>query len=175
MPYSPKISDPAFDHYLRNKRKWRLQFSLILAAVAIIGFYLYGEFSDEMDNPEALRIGMVISSMFLVIGLLSAISKKRASWDGVVFDKKIRKTEKYLVYSVYIKSQNDKVHERRFENDATVFNYFKIGDMVRFHGKMNTYEKYDKSGDDIIFCNACSFMHEIEEDVCRNCGCPLLK
>ena len=127
MAYSPKINDPAFDRYLRNTRKWKLQFSLILATVAIAGFYLYGAFSDEMDNPEALRIGMVISSIFLVVGLLSAKSRKRAFWDGLVIDKKIRKTEKYLVYTVYIKSQTGKVHERRYENDNTVFNYYKIG------------------------------------------------
>lgn len=175
MAYSPKINDPAFDRYLRNTRKWKLQFSLILATVAIAGFYLYGAFSDEMDNPEALRIGMVISSIFIVVGLLSARSRKRAFWDGLVIDKKIRKTEKYLVYTVYIKSQTGKVHERRYENDNTVFNYYKIGDEVRFHGKLNSYEKFDKSGDDIIFCNACAFLHEIDEDVCRNCGCPLLK
>lgn len=175
MSYSPKISDPAFDRYLRNSRKWKFQFSLILAAVAIAGFYLYGALSDEMDNPESLRIGLVIGSMFLVIGLFSASSRKNASWDGSVVDKKIRKTEKYLVYTVYFKSQSGKVHESRAENDDTVFNYYKIGDRVRFHGKLNSYEKFDKAGDDIVFCNACAYLHDMDEEVCRNCGCPLLK
>lgn len=175
MSYSLKINDPSFDNYLRKSRKWKFQFSLIIATVAIAGFYLYGAFSDEMDNPEALRIGMVIGTLFLAIGFFSSKSRNSASWDGVVIDKKIRKTEKYIVYNVYIKSQTGKVHERRDENDTTVFNYYKIGDKVRFHGKLNSYEKFDKSGDDIIFCNACAFLHDIEEDVCRNCGCPLLK
>lgn len=175
MGYSQKINDPAFDNYLRKSRKWKFQFSLIIAAIAIAGFYLYGAFSDEMDNPEALRIGLVIGTLFLAIGLLSAKSSNSASWDGLVIDKKIRKTEKYTVYTVYIKSQAGKVYERRYENDATVYNYYKIGDRVRFHGKLNTYEKFDKSCDDIIFCNACAFLHDIDEDVCLNCGCPLLK
>ncbi|MDD4777238.1 MAG: hypothetical protein PHV53_03005 [Fermentimonas sp.] len=175
MAYSSKISDPAFDRYLRNTRKWKFQFSLILAAIAIGGFYLYGAFSDEMDNPEALRIGLVIGAMFLLIGLMSAKSNKKASWDGEVINKKVRRTDKYTIYTVYIKSETGKVHEIRSEDDTTVFNYFQKGDKVRFHGKLNSYEKFDKSGDDIIFCNACAFLHYITEDVCIKCGCPLLK
>ncbi len=175
MSYSTRINDPAFDRYLRNSRKWKFQFSLILAVVAIAGFYLYGALSDEMDNPESLRIGLVIASMFLLIGLFSAKPRTSTSWDGLVVDKKVRKTEKYLVYTVYFKSQTGKVHERRDENDDTVFNYYKIGDRVRFHGRLNSYEKFDKSSDDIIFCNACAFLHDIDEEVCRNCGCPMLK
>src|SRR5690554_6687010 len=136
-----------------------LAWTIFIAAIAIGGFYLYGAFSDEIDNPEALRIGLVIGAMFLLIGLMSAKSRNRASWDGVVIDKKVRRTDKQTIYTVYIKSETGKVHERRFEDDTTVFNYFKKGDKVRFHGKLNSYEKFDKSGDDIIFCNACAFLH----------------
>ena len=110
MTYSHKINDPAFYQYLRNSRKWKFQFSFIIAAIAIGGFYLYGAFSDEMDNPEALRIGLIIGTLFLAVGLLSAKSRNSTSWDGLVIDKKIRKTEKYIVYTVYIKSQSGKVH-----------------------------------------------------------------
>jgi hypothetical protein len=66
-------------------------------------------------------------------------------------------------------------HELRAENDSTVYEYYKLGEKVRYHGKLKTFEKFDKSNDDIIFCNACSFLHEISEETCRNCGCPLLK
>jgi hypothetical protein len=186
MAYSNKIDDQSFDKYLQNTKNWKFQFSLIIAAMAIAGFFLYGELSDEMDNPEALQIGMGIGLMFILIGFFSGKSNSNnRTWDGVVIDKKITKTmkdsdsgygkaERYI-FTVFIKSEDEKVYEIGSENDETVYNYYKIGDKVRHHGRLNSYEKFDKSGDTIIFCNACAFLHDIDEDVCRNCGCPLLK
>ncbi len=176
MAYSLKIHDPAFDTYLKNTKDYRFQFAFALAIIAIAGFYLYGEMSDEMDNPEALHIGLGIGGMFFLIGVYSAFSgKKEATWDGEVVEKEIVKKEKVTEFVVYFEDQKHKRHEIRTENDATLYDYFKIGEKVRYHGKLKTYEKYDKTVDDIIFCNACSFMHDIDEIVCRNCGCPLLK
>lgn len=184
MPYSNKIHDQAFDKYLQNTKNWKFQFSLILAALAIVGFYMYGAFGDEMDNPEALQIGLFIGLMFIAIGYFSGRSKQKQDWDGMVVDKKTKivlkdigyqnKAER-MVFTVYIESEEGKVYEKWAENDDTVYNYYKIGDKVRHHGKLNSYEKFDKTGDNIIFCNACAFLHDIDEDVCRNCGCPLLK
>lgn len=176
MPYSEKINDPAFDKYLRNTKNYRLQFSFLLAIVAIAGFFLYGHFSDEMDNPEALYIGLAIGGMFILIGLYSALSgKPAAGWDGVVTGKKIRRAAGKLEYIVFFTDEKNRSHEIKSENDATLHDYYREGEKVRFHGRLHTYEKYDKSKDEIIFCNACSFMNEISDDFCRNCGCPLLK
>jgi len=186
MAYSTKIHDQAFDKYLQNSKNWKFQFSLILAAFAVFGFWMCGAFSDEMDNPESLQVGLVIGLMFIMIGFFSGKPKSgNRDRDGVVIDKKIKKTYKNTGYSgskaecfsftVFIKSEGGKAHEIWAENDDTVFNYYKIGDKVRYHSRLKTYEKFDKSGDEIIFCNACAFLHDIQEVVCRNCGCPLLK
>jgi hypothetical protein len=185
MAYSSKIDDQAFDRYRKNTKNWKFLFALIIAIIAITGFYIYGEFSNEMDNPEALQIGLGIGSMFLFIGFFSGKSNENSrSWDGVVIDKKTKLTTKDIGYSgakadrhvftILIKNENGKIHEIRNEDDNTVFNYFRIGDKVRHHGGLNTFEKFDKSDDTIIFCNACAFLHDIKEDICRNCGCPLL-
>lgn len=176
MAYSLKIHDPLFDNYLKNTKDYRYQFGFALAIIAVIGFYLYGELSDEMDNPEALHIGLGIGGMFFLIGLYSAFSgKKESTWDGEVVEKEILEKENKTEFIVYFEDQKNIRHEIRSENDATLYDYYKIGEKVRYHGKLKTYEKFDKSHDEIIFCNACSFMHEIDEHVCRNCGCPLLK
>ena len=83
--YSERISDPAFARYLKNTSRWSSLFSLILAVAAVAGFYIYGETSPEMDNPEALYIGLGIGGMFLLIALYSIIARKRSkTWDGVV-------------------------------------------------------------------------------------------
>lgn len=186
MAYSNKIDDQAFDRYQQNTKNWKFLFALALAVIAVAGFYIYGETSSDMDNPEALQIGLGIALMFVLIGFFSGRSKSYSeTWDGVVVDKKIKHTTKdigydhvkaeRIVFTIIIRSEDGKTYEIRDEDDNTVYNYYKIGDKVRHHGGLHSYEKFDKSGDDIIFCNACAFLHSIEEDVCRNCGCPLLK
>lgn len=150
MPYSNKINDQAFDTYLQNSKNWKFQFSLILAALAIAGFWLYGAFSNEMDNPEALQIGLVIALMFITIGFLAGKPKSGTrDWDGEVIDKKIKKTYKDIGYqgskaerysfTVFIKSETGKVHDIWAENDDTLYNYYKVGDKVRFHARLSSY------------------------------------
>ena len=69
MAYSLKIHDPAFKQHIKNTKNYRYQFGFGLAIVAVAGFYLYGETSSEMDNPEALYIGLGIGGMFFLIGI----------------------------------------------------------------------------------------------------------
>jgi len=176
MAYSQKITDPRFDKYLKNTQNYRYQFGFILAFVAVIGFYFYGEMSDEIDNPEAFHIGLGIGSMFFLIGLFSAFSgKKEKDFEGEVVEKEVIKKNGKAYFMVYFEDEKGNRKEISTENDATVYDYFKLGEKVRYHGKLKSYEKFDKSQDDIIFCSACAFMHDIEEHICQNCGCPLLK
>lgn len=191
MGFSSKISDPAFAKYIKNSNRWSVIFSLILATAAIIGFFIYGETSSEMENPQALLIGMGIGSMFLIIAMFQLIARKRSrTWDGTVIDKTIKKksrrqscgsdTNDYYIqhfteYSVIIQDKTRKNHWVVTEDDDTVYNYYKIGDCVRHHAGLNSYEKYDKTKDSIIFCNACSTLCSINDDVCFRCNCPLLK
>ncbi len=184
--FSERINDPAFARYVKNSRKYSLVFSLVMAFVAVLGFAVAGEVSPEMDNPQSLYIGMVIGGMFLAIALYQLAGRRSKTWDGTVVDKKtVQKRrrsrtgdnsllEKYTVYSVFIKSDDGRLHEIRAENDNTLFNYFRVGDRVRHHGNLNTYEKYDKSGDTVIFCAACASPNDINSDLCARCRCPLL-
>ena len=190
--YSERISDPAFARYLKNTSRWSSLFSLILAVASVAGFYIYGETSPEMDNPEALYIGLGIGGMFLLIALYSIIARKRSkTWDGVVVEKTVKKKNRrqstgsgdndyyikhYTEYTVIVRENHSgKTHNLTAEDDTTVFDYYKVGDLVRHHAGLNSYEKYDKSQDSIIFCNACATLCQITDDVCWRCNCPLLK
>lgn len=186
--FSDRITDPAFARYMRNTKVWSFTFSAILAFIAMVGFYIYGETSSEMDNPEALYIGMGIGGMFLLIAVFQTIGRSRSkNWDGVVIDKKIEKQrrqrksgndeywEKYNLYTVVFKTNRGKVLEQSVEDDDTRYNYYQIGDKVRHHKGLNSIEKYDKSGDSIIFCSACASLNDINDDKCFRCSCPLLK
>lgn len=187
--YSQRIHDPAFAKYLKNTNRWSAIFSMILAVAAVIGFAIYGETSREMENPQALFIGLGIGGMFLVIAVYSIIARKRSkTWDGVVVDKTVKKKTRrhdtgnndsninyYTEYAVIVRDERGKDHRMTAEDDRTVFDYFQVGDPMRHHAGLNSYEKYDKSRDSIIFCNACATLCDIGDDVCWRCNCPLLK
>ena len=189
--FSERINDPAFAQYFKNNNRWSAIFSAILAVAAVMGFFIYGETSHEMDNPEAMTIGFVVGAMFLLIALFQIADRKRSkTWDGVVVNKTIKKKHRhkstnvgnndgclryYTDYEVSIMQNNGNMHTITTEDDRTVYDYYKIGDKVRHHAKLNSYEKHDKSGDSIIFCNACGTLCEITDDICFRCKCPLLK
>ena len=90
--YSDRINDPTFAKYIKNTNRWSGIFAIILAVIAVIGFYIAGETSSEMDNPESLYIGFGIGGMFLLIALFQIIGRKRGKdWDGVEVDKRKQK------------------------------------------------------------------------------------
>jgi hypothetical protein len=187
--YSKKITDPDFAKYIKKANSWSAIFSVILAAAAVIGFYIYGESGAEMDNPQALYIGLGIGGMFILIALFSVIGRKRSrTWDGIVVDKQVKvkrrkrytaddryHMEEYTEYTVSVRQDNGKMHSMSAEDDDTVFNYWQVGDRLRRHGGLNSYEKYDKSQDSIIFCSACATLCDINDEYCGRCKCPLLK
>jgi len=187
--YSPKIHDPAFSRYLKNTNRWAALFSAVLAVAAVVGFFIAGQIGVEnMENPQALYIGLCIGAMFLAIAFFQIMGRKRSrTWDGTVVDKTVKQksrqkesgneyyTQHYTEYVVLIRSEDGKEHRICTEDDDTVFHYYQIGDRVRHHAGLNSYEKYDKSRDSIIFCSACRTLCDITDDVCPRCKCPLLK
>ncbi|MCE5236731.1 MAG: zinc ribbon domain-containing protein [Clostridiaceae bacterium] len=183
--FSPRINDPAFAKYVKNANRWSAIFSIILAVAAVIGFYIAGEAGTEgMSNPQSLYIGFGIGGMFLLIALFQIRGRKRGStWDGTVEDKKIKKKTEttedtstdYLEYSVIIRSDQGKRHTIKSRDSDILYNYYQIGDRVRHHAGLNSYEKYDKTGVKFIPCNACGTLCDINDDYCFRCKCPLLK
>ena len=188
--FSDRIHDPAFKKYIRDGNRWSAYFAGGLAVIAIVGFTVAGEMGwDNMENPEALYIGLGVGGMFIAIALLQIMGRRKSkTWDGVVADKTVtekrrkkkddegrRRWEYYTEYKVVIKADDGGDHHIINENNSVVYDYYKIGDRVRHHGGLKSYEKYDKSNDSIVFCNACGSLWDIEDDACRRCGCPLLK
>ena len=190
--YSEKIHDPAFQKYLKNTNRWSSIFAGGLAVIAVVGFFIAGETgAGGMENPESLYIGLGLGGMFLAIAFFQILGRKRSStWDGVVTDRVVKQKRRkqstggdkndyrwvnYTEYTVEIRSDSGKKHSIVVDDDDTLYNYYQVGDRVRHHGGLNSFEKYDKSRDSIIFCNACATKCDIGHDVCFRCGCPLLK
>lgn len=191
--YSSRIDDPAFDKYRKDVIKWTAVWAFGLPVLAVLGFLLYGAFGNEIGYPESLYYGLTIGGMFLLIGLFSVGSqkKKREDWDGRVVDKRaerkrkrvnvgtgdenVYRWEEYMLYRVIFEKDRGGTYELRSEDCSAQYEHYQIGDHVRYHGKLRTIEKYDKTKDSIIFCAACGFINDIERDGCGQCGCPLLK
>jgi len=187
--YSNRINDPALSKYIKNSQKYASIFGIVIALLAVIGFYIAGEISDDLENPEAVFYGFIIGGMFLLITFFTVIGKNKGkTWDGVVVNKTIEKKRRrvntdnddsymqnFIVYTVFIKENNGRMHEIRIEDNDSRYQYYQIGDFVRHHKGLNSYEKYDKSRDLIVYCNACATVNSIQEDYCHRCKCPLLK
>lgn len=189
--FSHRISDPAFANYVQGTNRWSAIFSLILAVVAVVGFFLAGEMGgSDLENPQAIMIGLAIGGMFVIIAMVQIRSRNSSqTWDGQVVDKTIEQKrrkrntagnddqyfENYRRYTVFVRSDSGKMHRISTENDDRAYHYYAVGDRVRYHGGLNSYEKYDKSKDAIIFCNACTALNDISADYCSRCRCPLLK
>lgn len=184
--YSHKISDPAFEKYRKDSKRWSYLFSVILFLAAAIGFPIYGNMSGELDMPYSLYYGLGIGGMFLAIAFFQSLSRDRdTTWDGTVVDKRTFKRQQndknsdtfttVTVYEYKVKRESGKVYTHRTTNNDIVYNYFNVGDRVRHHKGFGGYEKYDKSRDTILFCTACATINESANDVCFRCKCPLLK
>lgn len=183
--YSPRINDPRFAKYVKESNQYAAIFSGALAVIAVVGFYIYGETSREMENPEALYIGLAVGAMFMTIAAAQIIKRnKSGTWDGKVINKTIeertrkrnRREQEYTLFTVFVQRDSDKkVFVIAVEDDDTLYEYYQVGDKVRHHGGLRTFEKYDKSKDSIIFCNACSSLNDIKDDECFRCHRPLLK
>jgi len=188
MGYSERINDPRFSQYRKNETRWAWIFNLIIGSAAIIGFYFYGEQSADMDNPQSLYIGLAVAGMYTAITILSTMGKKRGQdWEGVVVGKEVQEKRRfisrghdryfqnYILYTVSFEKYGGGQYEISHEDCSVVYDYYQERDRVRFHGRLGTLEKYDKSRDTIVFCNACSSLNELNDTDCFRCGCPLLK
>jgi hypothetical protein len=96
------------------------------------------------------------------------IKKRRDYGDGnVQYD--------YLEYSVIVRSDQGKRHVMKWKDNDTLYNYYHVGDRVRHHAGLHSYEKYDKTGEAFVPCSACGTLCNIREEYCFRCKCPLLK
>jgi len=186
--FSSRIHDPAFASYLSNSSRQAAVFSFILAAVALVGFGLAGTLpGSSMRHPQALLTGLAVSSMCMIIGLKQIQSSNRTrTWDGKVVDKRIEvrrgdgdgqtcADNSHRIYTLVFLSDSGRTHQIRSEEDGTRYDYFSVGDRVRYHGGLDSFEKYDKSHDTVIICNACGAVQSIALDYCLRCRYPLLK
>lgn len=159
-------------------------FMWILVFAALIGFPIAGLLMDDFPFGEAVIVGVFVSLMMLLFGLVSLRRTKQSMWEGVVTNKfNKQKQEKrddpsitYTEYTVAITTDTGK-KKTIVEKDPRryMYDYLSVGDRVRYHPKFSAYEKYDKSKDRIIYCIVCTTMNPIQNDRCKRCNNLLFK
>lgn len=185
--FSDRINDPAVRAAVKRNKKATGVFAFILVLAPIIITLILG---IKDNDYKYIGYGAIISAVFLVFNLVSAIKKKtEKQWDGVVIDKHTELRQErslsdgdsnYSTHTVYIvRIQKDrggmKTLEER-EYNRPYYEYLNLGDRVRYHPQFNYYyEKFDKSHDSYAICPVCGSRNNIERDTCARCGVPVIK
>ncbi len=182
--WSSVYNDPTILAAAQKNKKSAFGCAWILTLLFPVGFLIAGIFVDELPLTEAAEIGVGLGLLMLIINMLRIRSMKKPIWEGVVIKKYKKEKQEYdkeddvSYYTDFIlviqKHTGKKVRIAR-KNSRELYDYFAVGDRVRFHPVFGTYEKYDKSKDKIIYCNVCSMMNSINDDRCKRCNNLLFK
>ncbi len=181
--FSSRIDDPKFAKYIRDSNRWAKIFAIGLAVLAVIGFYINGEVSDNMENPDSLYAGFVIAAMFLSIGFYQVWARNRSkTWDGTVIDKKVYERVRrmknrsyrrvYLTYKVIIRSDAGKKKVISVQNSDELYNYFKVGDRVRHHKGLRTFENITKPATRLFIATRAEAVTRLKTNIAFGVNAP---
>jgi hypothetical protein len=182
--FSDRCHSPEILAAAQKNRRIGVKFLLVLVAVPLIGLPIAGLLMDDFPFGKSVVIGVGIALVILIINVFALRGAKQPMWEGIVTNK-FRK-EQYehqddssVTYTEYtVEITTDAGRKKTIvvrDSRRHMYDYFSVGDRVRFHPMFGTYEKYDKSKDRIIYCNVCSTMNPIQNDRCKMCNNLLFK
>lgn len=189
--WSMHYKDPEIMAVVKKKNKAVVSYAWALVLVFPIGFLIAGLFIKTIPLAVALIIGVVLGLLMVVINLLYLKTRRNQIWEGVITEKYQREKNEDddskddsdnddsdsddTDYVLVVEKTNGQKHAMIYHNRREMYDYFQIGDRVRYYVGLSTYEKYDKSGDRIIYCNVCSAENPISNDRCEGCNNLLFK
>ena len=183
---SDVANSPEMVETVKKNRRSAMGWTWVLTLLFPVGFLIAGLLSHEVPLNEALIIGIGLGLLILAINVWRIAGMKKPVWDGVVMKKVEKKrykrdnddgsSQSYMEYIVLIRTERGKkkrIVER--QRDRAMYDYLDVGNRVRYHPALETYEKYDKSKDQVIYCNVCRLRNSIRNDRCDRCKNLLLK
>jgi ribosomal protein L40E len=181
--FSERYRDPEILEAARENKKFAVGCLWVLVLLPLLGMPVAGLLVDDLPFGEAVIIGCGIAFVMLILNLIALRSRKQPMWEGVVVKKysKVKyehrdSSETYMEFTVVIRTDaGRKKTIGEGKNGRRMYDYFSVGDRVRYHPLFGTYEKYDKSKDRIIYCNVCTMMNPIQNDRCNRCNNLLFK
>jgi hypothetical protein len=177
----------------RKQQKNLFLTMMLLPVILIAAFQIAVFFTDNLGGRVgALIIAVVLSIILEIWFIVKAIRQRlQNDFEGEVIVKKIKRisdgdpnngvtTIRYrhiMEFKTNIGKIIKKHWDQGFANASpqTWYGYLNVGDKVRFHAKMDYYEKYDKSGDSEIPCAKCRRFVDIGPGTCSECGAELIK
>jgi len=189
--FSQKIHDPIFEQKRKAGFRKSMITGLIWFPVVVLLFQIVPFFADDFTRPIALIVGCIVGGFGLVATLIGGAKRAGAkTWDGEVIDKKItehtvennngfNETQYFHIIKFRLASGGKKKIKKKSRSGAAdawdMMVYLNIGDRVRYHGKLDYFEKYDKSRDADVPCANCKKYVNIRLDACPNCHVPVIK
>ena len=189
--FSQKTHDPVFGQMQEARFRKDVKMGLIALPAVILLFQIAPFFSEDFTRPIALVVGCIVGGFGLACTLVGGVKRAWTStWDGEVVDKAIVKHTAYSqsgfagVFYIHtlafdLAGGGRKKMRKRLQSEALnawdMMAYLNIGDRVRYHGKLDYYEKYDKSCDAEVPCANCRQFVDIRLDNCPRCHAPIIK
>jgi ribosomal protein L40E len=187
--FSSRVNDPEILAAMKKNKKAGFLFGCIIVPLPLAGFVIYALASGNMEVGEAVKYGGIVSVIFLIFAIVSAIKgKMEKGYEAVVTDQKTERTtrhgdsenerETYLEYYTFVRLTDGK-KKKIVEREGSMiyaYNYLKVGDRFRYHPQFHfPYELYDKSKAPCIYCVSCMTKNPVTADRCQKCNLPLLK
>ena len=188
--YSRRLNDPKIIAAMKKNGRAAAVFGLILIPLPLIGFIIYSMVSGEMEMNQALVYGGIVSGIFLLFSVISAVARRaKKPYDATVIDKKERQVTdrrnsgdgrtytvtEYITVARTTDGKTKKIVERE-GSQIWAYDYLQVGDRFRYLPQFNfPYEHYDKSRAPYIACVNCAAKNPVGADTCKKCGIPLLK
>jgi len=191
--FSQRIHDPVFGKMQKAGFHKSIKHGLLFLPILLLLFQIVPFFAEDFTRQRALVVGCVVGGFGMIWTLVSgAVRASKKTWDGEVTDKKI--TERHnrnnatasgydsdYYHTIVFRLTNGgkkKMRKKLRTNELNAWDmmiYLNIGDKVRYHGKLDYYEKYDKSRDAEVPCANCHKYVDIRFEYCPVCQVPLIK
>ena len=178
--------DPEILKIAENKRRLATGSALVLFIIFPLGFLVATLFVKEVFSNERLIISLIPGAIMFIINNIYIKRLNNPIREGIVTSKFQKERRKYIKsdgcfrfhtkFSVVIKTKDGTVKcidEK--DNNREMYDYLSVGDRVRYYPIFNSFEKYDKSNDNIIYCNICRMKNSIKQDHCTHCKNLLFK
>ncbi len=180
--WSDKLDDPMIQKAALRQKKSARMFGIIFGIIFPVGFIVAGLLIDSIPLKLAVIVGFALGLIMVAISYIRLFSLNKPIWEGTVADKtsvehfdKKNKDKARIDYTVVFHGNGGGRKKLRVKNDSSFYDYYHVGDKVRYYPVFGTFEKRDKTNDDIIFCNVCSAKNPISNRKCDRCKSPLFK
>ena len=191
--FSNRINDPIFEANKKASFRKNLKHGLLFFPILLLLFQIVPFFSEDFTSQRAFVVGCIVGGFGLIWTLAGGARRASAkTWDGDVIDKKITERRNrndaaatgydldyYHTIVFRLTSGGKKKMQRKLRtNEMNAWDmmiYLNIGDRVRYHGKLDYYEKYDKSRDAEVPCANCHKYVDIQLEHCPVCQAPIIK